>query len=161
MRKQEILDEIVKTEEHLANMKRMLAEREYERWKPQYTQEYYSINAIEEVTENIWRGSDIDKCKYDFYNCFQTREQAKAEAEKILVRRMLENIATRLNGDKVFSWNSYQCKYFIELCYGEKLSINTCTICKKQGTVYCLDERFLDIAIRQIGQERLKNYLRN
>ena len=29
-----------------------------------------------------------------------------------------------------------------------------------QGTVYCLDENFKDIAIQEIGEERLKNYLK-
>lgn len=29
-----------------------------------------------------------------------------------------------------------------------------------QGTVYCLDKSFKDVAIQEIGEERLKKYLR-
>ena len=102
------------------------------------------------------------KAHFNFYNCFQTREQAEAEAEKILVRRQLEDIARRLNKGEKIDWKgAYQDKYYIyldtetdELIYGESIWS------KDQGTVYCLDQDFLDVAIQEIGEERLKKYLR-
>lgn len=161
MNKQKILEEIQKTEEHLTNMKKMLEECEYERWKPKDCEKYWYVNEACNVcfANNAKDEFDIDNI--NSYNCFKTREQAEAEAEKILVRRMLEDIARRLNKSQKLDWTKYQGKYFIELCHGEDLSIDRCTICKRQGTVYCLDETFLDVAIREIGKERLKNYLRN
>jgi hypothetical protein len=161
MNKEEILEEINKTKEHLANMKKMLEECEYERWKPKYMQEYYSVNAIGEVTDNIWQSSDIDECKYDCYNCFQTREQAEAEAEKILVRRILEDIARRLNKGERVDYKNTQSKYYIlwssEL---DKIRQKDLYWTRTQGVVYCLDPSFLDVAIQEIGEERLKKYLR-
>ena len=160
MDKQELQNEINKTKEHLANMEKMLEECEYERWKPEYMQEYYSVNAIGEVTENTWRGSDIDECKYDFYNCFRTYEQAEAEAEKILVRRMLEDIARRLNKGKEITWSTVGAKYFLMIdCDGNIITeFNSCITI--QGVIYCFDRTFKDVAIQEIGEERLKKYLR-
>lgn len=160
MNKQEILEEINKTKEHLANMEKMLEKCEYERWKPKENEEYYLIDMFNEVFVDRVTGITMEEKLYKVYNCFQTREQAEAEAEKILIRRQLEDIARRLNKGKKIDWSVYQEKYFIELCYGEDLSIDKGTICKRQGTVYCLDETFLDVAIREIGKERLKKYLR-
>lgn len=163
MNKQELQNEINKTKEHLANMEKMLAEcEEYERWKPEYMQEYWSVNAIGEVCENTWRGSDIDQCKHDFYNCFQTREQAEAEAEKILVRRMLEDIARRLNkGEEINYEDNRQCKFC--LAYNiikDRIEIDSDYNCVHIGVVYCLSMKFHNVAIQEIGEERLKKYMR-
>lgn len=162
MNKQEIIEKINETKKELAKMEKMLAECEYERWKPEYMQEYWSVNAIGEVCEDNWRGSDIDQCKYDFYNCFQTKEQAETKAEKILVRRMLEDIARRLNKGEKIDWkNSTQYKYSFYL--DDKINkIDWCRECRCtiQGSVYCLDINFYNVAIQKIGEERLKKYLR-
>lgn len=164
MDKREILHEINKAKEHLANMEKALDECKYERWKPENNETYYFVNSCDEV-EETWRSSinfipDIKR--YNTYNCFETKEQAKQEAEKILVRRMLEDIARRLNKCEKIDWKGkYQSKYFIylnneedELCYADS------RLYKFQNVVYCLDPCFLDVAIQEIGEERLKKYLR-
>ena len=164
MNKQELQNEINKTKEHLANMEKMLKECEYGRWKPEKHETYYFVNSWGEV-EETWRSSINfipDKNRYNAYNCFKTKKQAEQEAEKILVRRMLEDIARRLNKGEKIDWkDAYQDKYYIyldtetdELIYGERFWS------KDQGTVYCLDQDFLDVAIQEIGEERLKKYLR-
>lgn len=163
MNKQELQNEINKTKEHLANMEKMLAECEYERWKPEKNEIYYFVNSYG-VVEPGWNSTEFtpDMKRYNAYNCFKTKEKAKQEAEKILVRRMLEDIARRLNKGEKIDWkDAYQDKYYIyldtetdELIYGERFWS------KDQGTVYCLDQDFLDVAIQEIGEERLKKYLR-
>ena len=117
MNKQEILDEINKTKEHLANMEKMLEECEYERWKPKKNEIYYFVSSSGNV-EQDWNNSNFipDVKKYKAYNCFKTREEAEVEAGKILVRRQLENIARRLNKDKTPDWiKCYQKKNIILL----------------------------------------------
>lgn len=118
MNKQEILNEINKTKEHLANLAKKL----------------------EEVSK--------------------TREQAKAEAEKILVRRMLEDIARRLNKGKKIDWNDGENKYCIALGTRNYIITECNAVHKLQGVVYCLDNSFRNVAIQEIGEERLKKYLR-
>lgn len=162
MNKQEILNKIKKTEEYLANMKKMLEKCEYERWKPEKGKMFYFLNSYNIAISETWDADCSDAGHYNIYNCFQTREQAETEAEKILVRRMLEDIARRLNKGQKIDWNNQQQrKYSLYLSsnrdaiewYGE-------TYRKVQGTVYCLDNDFYNVAIQEIGEERLKKYLR-
>lgn len=161
MNKEEILNEIEKTKEHLANMEKMLEEYEYARWTPIDSEMYYFVDSYGKIVADMFCSADsIDSQRYKNYNCFQTREQAETEAEKILVRRMLEDIARRLNKGQKIDWNSNeQSKYCIEL-YLNNIVTNFYYCHKTQGAVYCLDENFKDIAIQEIGEERLKKYLR-
>ena len=164
MDKQELQKEIKKVRAHLANMEKTLKQCEYGRWKPEKHETYYFVNSWSDV-EDTWRSSINfipDKKRYNAYNCFKTKEQAEAEAEKILVRRMLENIARRLNKGKKIDWgNLSQSKYFIYLNNeDDELGYNDSGLYKFQGVVYCLDTWFLDVAIQDIGEERLKKYLR-
>mgnify|MGYP004518613645 CR=1 FL=1 len=163
MNKQEILEEIKKTEEHLSNMEKMLKECEYERWKPQKDELYYYLNSYNIAIPETWDASCYsDTTKWNTYNCFKNREEAEQEAEKILVRRMLEDIARRLNKGQKIDWdNNNQIKYYFyfDFLQNEMFSYHRFNQ-KKQGVVYCLDKNFLDIAIQEIGEERLKKYLR-
>lgn len=161
MNKQEILEEINKTKEHLANMEKMLAECEYKRWKPKINKEYYYVSQTGEIVQDRNDNVGIDVKRYEYYNCFQTREEAEKESEKILVRRMLEDIARRLNKGGNLDWsNNSQCKYYLYLWLGEELEQHIASVRLIQGVVYCLDKNFLDIVIQEIGEERLMRYLK-
>lgn len=162
MNKQEILEEINKTKEHLANMEKMLAECEYERWKPKDNEMFWYIDSSGSVNYSCFMsGIEGDAIRFKNYNCFQTREQAEAEAEKISVRRMLEDIARRLNKGRKIDWESESPrKYHLCMDKCDYIYTNVCYSTKYQGTIYCLDGNFKDIAIQEIGEERLKKYLR-
>lgn len=159
MNKQEMLDEIKKTKGHLDKLEKMLKDCEYERWKPRENEKFYLVDKFNEVFADRVAGIFIEKL-YKTYNCFHTKEQAETEAEKILVRRMLEDIARRLNKGETIDWyNNSQAKHCIEL-YCNNIITNFYLAHKTQGTVYCLDKNFRDVAIQEIGEERLKTYLR-
>lgn len=163
MNKQELQNEINKTKEHLANMEKMLAECEYEMWKPKEYQPYWFVNSRGQGVETFFKSTmDNDTKRFENFNCFQTKEQAKAEAEKILVRRMLEDIARRLNkGEKIDFKDNKQAKYYLRYNIDQggfdvDLDFNIVRV----GVTYCLDRNFPEIAIQEIGEERLKKYLR-
>ena len=163
MNRQEILHEINKAKEHLANMEKVLKECKYERCKPKKNETYYFVNSFGEVDQDLGSTGFISDIKrYYAYNCFETKEQAKQESEKILVRRQLEDIAKRLNKGKKIDWKNYnQSKCFI--CIQEDGKGITWDIedrYKRQGVVYCLKTNFIDVAIQEIGEERLEKYLR-
>lgn len=162
MNKQEILKETNKTKEHLTNLEKMLKECEYERWKPKEDEEYYLVDMFNEVCIDRVTGITMDEKLYKVCNCFQTREQAEAEAEKILVRRMLEDIARRLNKGNKVDWNDKeQVKYSICLdTINNEITWDNGVQYILQGIVYCLDGDFYKVAIQEIGEERLKKYLR-
>ena len=162
MDKEQILEEINKTKEHLANMENMLAECEYERWKPKVDEIFWLVDSYVHAACTLCLNSskECDDRLFNSYNCFKTREQAEQEAEKILIRRQLEDIAQRLNKGQKIDWdNIKQSKHCIELQYDDIIT-NFYTARKIQGTVYCLDENFKATAIQEIGEERLRKYLK-
>ena len=160
MDKQELQKEIEKARVHLTNMEKMLKQYEHERWKPKIDDIFYSVDGYGQVKRIYFCDDQSCRMLYENFNCFKTYEQAKAEAEKILVRRMLEDIARRLNKGKEIDWMSDQNKYFIYLGASDILTFGSAFRAKTQGTIYCLDPCFLDVAIQEIGKERLKKYLR-
>ena len=145
-------------------MKKALREYKHGRWKPEKHETYYFVNSWGEV-EEPWRSSINfipDEQRYNAYNCFKTKEQAEQEAEKILIRRQLEDIAKRLNKGKKIDWkNDNQSKCFIGIQEdGKGVTWDIEDRYKRQGVVYCLKTNFLDVAIQEIGEQRLEKYLR-
>lgn len=162
MDKQELQKEIEKARAHLANMEKMLKQCEYNRWKPKIDDIFYSLSGYGEVKRSYFCNDQSCRMLYEAFNCFQTYEQAKQESEKILVRRMLEDIARRLNNGEEINWgNAKQCKYFmgVQKEY-DGILLDTEHEFKHQGVVYCLKVDFLKVAESEIGEERLKKYLR-
>lgn len=162
MEKQKLQKEIEKARAHLANMEKMLEQCEYERWKPKIDDIFYSLSGYGEVKRSYFCDDQSCRMLYKTFNYFKTYEQAKAEAEKILVRRMLEDIARRLNNGEEINWeNTKQCKYFmgVQKEY-DGILLDTEHEFKHQGVVYCLKVDFLKVAESEIGEERLKKYLR-
>lgn len=160
MNKQEILEEINKTKQHLANMEKILKEYNYERWKPKDNEKFWYIDSSGSVNYCLFMSETESRFKN--YNCFQTKEQAELEAEKILIRRQLEAIAQRLNKGRKIDWaNTTQRKYFIYFNhYCDRIELDNSRVHQIQGVIYCLDEKFLDVALKEIGEGRLKKYLR-
>ena len=162
MDKEEILKEIKKTKQHLTDLEQMLEKCGCERWKPEPNEEYYYVNQVSEAFKDANDEVDVDAKRYKAYNCFRTKKQAELEAEKILVRRQLEDIARRLNKGVKIDWrNDNQYKYCLvyDVDYqhiNQDSNINVI----RQGTVYCLDMTFYNAAIQEIGQERLEKYLK-
>ena len=161
MNKQEIIDEINKTKEHLANMKKMLEECECKRWKPEPNEEYYYVSEDGKIVQTRNCGWEPAANRVKFYNCFKSEKQAEAEAEKILVRRQLEDIARRLNKGQEINWNDdNQLKYCIGFDFPFDIISIGALYRKLQGSVYCLSDEFKDVAIQEIGENRLKKYLK-
>lgn len=175
MDKQEILDKVTraqakvdKAQEELDKAQELLKEyeikntKEIKRWKPEHSGEYWIVDSWGMVYNEIWTNSNSDKKRYDFYNCFETRKQAEQEAEKILIRRQLEDIAKKLNKGEKIDWkNTNQSKCFIGIQEdGKGITWDIEYEYKHQGVVYCLSLDFIKVAIEEIGEERLKKYLR-
>lgn len=164
MDKEQILDEISKTKEHLANMEKMLQECKYERWEPKDNDTFYYVDTFCRVIKENWADTPTDRLNYNCGNCFKTYEEAEQETENILIRRQLEDIARRLNKGEKIDWNNFnQSKYFLAIDYGNYfmgVGLSCCKNIRTQGTVYCLNRNFKDVAIQEIDEERLKEYLR-
>ena len=162
MDKEEILKEIEKTKKHLSNMQNMLEECD-ERWKPKDFSPYFYVDSCMKIEEsNFYNDTYIHSERYNTYSTFKTKEEAELEAEKILVRRMLEDIARRLNKGQKIDWSDKeQTKYSICLdAINNEIAWDSEVLYISQGIVYCLDRNFYNVAIQEIGEERLIKYLR-
>ena len=159
MIKEQIINEINKTREHLANMEKMLEECERGRWKPKDCEDYWFLSTTLLPVATVMKNG-MDRDRYNSYNCFKTKKEAEQEAEKILIRRQLEEVARRLNKGKEITWSTVGAKYFIMIDYDGNIVTDFISSIKLQGVVYCLDKNFLNVAIQEIGEERLKKYLR-
>ena len=92
---------------------------------------------------------------------FQNPKEAKVEAEKILVRRQLEDIAKKLNKGVKIDWNNNkQSKFALVFNHEDNTLCTTSNSWLNAQNVYCLDENFRAVAIQEIGEERLKRYLK-
>lgn len=137
-----------------------------ERWKPNNDDAYYYLDS-QNCVFNAFFDDRIcsDENRYSTYNCFQTPEEAQREANKILIRRKLEDIARRLNGDEKIDWSkANQRKYFINYYfsdYNKGLCIDWNSHMCVQGVIYCLDKNFIDEAIKEIGEKELVSYITN
>ena len=163
MNKEELQNEINKTKEHLKNMEKMLEDCEYERWKPKEHEIFYSVDSFGDVYAQFFdSGDSFVKELLSRLNCFQTKEQAQVEFEKILVRRQLEYIAKCLNKGEKIDWrDDSQPKFYLYYnCCSESIKYGIYYHSKIAGVVYCLTEKLLDIAKEEIGEERLIKYLK-
>ena len=131
-----------------------------ERWKPNKDTLYWFLNSAGKIDCNYF-SLDIDEQRYNAYNCFQTQEEAQREANKILIRRKLEGIARRLNGDEKIDWHDInQNKYCIYYdCCSDDLELDNTWTCPSPGVVYCLSKDFLQTAIKEIGARELADYI--
>ena len=94
-------------------------------------------------------------CKYGLI--FSTKEVRDKMLEKQEIYIKLKNLAERLNNGENIDWNDIdEDKYYIYYDYAnEELRKECNNVWMKQGTIYCLDENFLEIAIKEIGEENL------
>jgi hypothetical protein len=74
----------------------------------------------------------------------------------------LKNIAERLNKEQKIDWeDENQLKYSIYYGYDDKkLDWFVRRYRKDQGVIYCLDENFLNVAKKEIGEENLIKYFK-
>lgn len=52
------------------------------KWKPKFGKKYFVVNTLGGIDHCIWTNGTVDNGYYDLGNCFPTREEAEALAEK-------------------------------------------------------------------------------
>ena len=90
----------------------------------------------------------------------KTRDKAE-EKQKIYIQ--LKNLAERLNKGQKIDWNdNNQFKYYFYFNYkNKKIESEDYIKYKDYNVIYCLDENFLDIAEKEIGEENLLKLFEN
>ena len=151
-------------EEKIEEYKKQIEELKKEDvvWKPESGEDYYVIHESGRILHCANFSHVILDEDYELGNCFKTEEEAEKVVRHLKTRAKLQRIADRLNNGEKIDWKSNNTtKYFLLFDYEKN-----CIVCdfywtyKNQGTIYCLDENFKDIAIKEIGEEELTAYLK-
>lgn len=122
-------------------------------WNLEPGEIYYYISAIGDVCSILWIGNDFDEARIEFSNAFLTKEEAEFELE----RKNCEDIMLKY-GRRTFKHNKKN--YFILFDYSEaSVAIDYCFTNFAQGCIYFDSEELVQIAINEIGVERLKKYI--
>ena len=154
-----IKEELSKLEEKLKAFKPRVG-----RQMPENGDIYYFIGgARASVFEDKWANDSYDQQRFSSYNYFKTEEEAQREIDRRLIKAKLNEIANRLNDGQVIQWNSaIQRKYYLDLDSEESsLHLNFSIIDKIEGVTYCLSEDFLEVAVDEIGEQELFDYMKN
>lgn len=95
-------------------------------------------------------------------------EEARDKAQfKLEIETKLKNIAERLNNGVKIDWDNYdQKKYFIIYDYkndndNDNIYEDYNFVVNHQGVIYCLSDKFLDEAKKEIGEEDLIKYFKD
>lgn len=161
MNKEEIMKQVEQIEKELSRLKRVLYDPET-KFEPEVGDEYWFIDSEGDTISAVWTNAGIDKSRNKLHNCYPTIELAIKQLKRNHIKCTLEDIAERLNAGKSIDWSDHtQDKYFlIYTHYEEKLYTNAANGTQVQGIIYCLSENFLEEAIKEIGEQKLINYIK-
>lgn len=153
-----IKEELSKLEEKLKTFKPRVG-----RQVPKNGDIYYFIGgARASVFEDKWANDSYDQQRFNSYNYFKTEEEAQREIDRRLIKAKLNEIANRLNGGQVINWDSaIQRKYYLNLSNEGSLNLSFSLIDKTEGATYCLSEDFLEVAVDEIGEQELFDYMKD
>lgn len=135
---------------------------------------FYSLDHLLDVMQISYaRGRKHDEQLKRFGNVFKTKEKAKHYSNFLLVQRQLQLLALRLNEaikneqmgnlDRVINYhNDTTVLYYIEYDFKnnkliQKYVPKDTTILP--GVIYCYDKNFLQIALEQLGEFNIMDYM--
>lgn len=154
------LKELKKKYEELGKeIKRLEKEKVNKRWRAKINEDdYYYIDSFGYIYEEIEENEKRDDFRYKTRNYFKTKEQAQEHLENINTYYDLMDLAEELNnGEKINGGNETQIKYYIYYDFNKyKIAQYFSLFRKDLGQIYCLNNRFLNIALERIGKERLE-----
>lgn len=155
-------EEILKEIEELKKEKEK--ENTFKRWRAEKNREKYflmDINKAGRIDSYIDEYSIYEDFFYSIGNYFKTQEEANRYKQNLITYQKLKDIADRLNKGQEIDWkNIAQKKYGIHYDYDKNTFKETVSfVVKNLNTVYCLDDNFLNVALSEIGEEKLKQLL--
>lgn len=148
-----------KYEELGKEIERLEKEKRCKRWRAEEEKEYFYIEESGYINGVMEFFDKVDDFNYKTRNYFKTEEEAQKHLDKINTYYELMDLAEELNNGEKIDWNNTnQAKYSISLdvLIGILKQVN-CRYYKGLGEIHCLNEKFLDIAIDRIGEDRLES----
>ena len=132
-------------------------EKKGKRWRARINNPYFYVDDFGEVDGCHEYNEYGDNYRYKTRNYFATYEEAEEYKEVMNTYYDLMDLAEELNNGEKIDWNdNQQCKYTIYYRFKcDTLDDGIAYVCKEFGQIYCLDEDFLEKAIKKIGKDKL------
>lgn len=128
-------------------------EKKCTRWKPSAGDAYWCINGNGIANELHWVYDIVDKGLYSIGNCFQTKEEAEFEVERLKVIAEMKEFAFEPDWD-----NESQLKRYIYYNYPiDEINIDCCRI-NKYVDIYFESSKKAQECINAVGADRIKKY---
>ena len=135
-------------------------ERKYCMWKPTEGDYYFYCDSTGGATAMIWEDDLIDNKRYDYGNCYRTKEEATFAVERNKVITELRRFAEERN-DTPIIWNETEVNYVIICNHDSNIDGVIEAKCYRYwqfGDIYFSSREIAESAIRVIGEDRLKKY---
>lgn len=126
-------------------------------WKPEKGEDYMHLSSTGLLCRDSWGDYGEDEARYGIGNCFRTKEEAEAMAEKIKIYTQLKRLAEEINTEPIDWNNQHQNKYsfFYEEGMLEPFQQYLALRCKEMCVIFSTNRDFLKIAKERIGEENL------
>lgn len=123
---------------------------------------YYRVNNYGGWLECEYFNSYVEEWSTSQRNSFKTEEEAIQHFKNLKTKGELRELANDMNGDEGLDWNDNIPKYYIVYHTDtNKLDTSNVFSSKNLGQIYCIDPNFLDIALEQIGEDRLIDLIKS
>jgi hypothetical protein len=134
--------------------------KEYKRPRVERNMYYCTIGVAGALHAQHEEGTVFDNNSYVIGNYYHTNEEAAEARDKQIILQQLKDLAMELNKGVEIDWdNSGQHKHCICVEYtshGRVLTPDYACSVQLQGTIYCLSEYFLEVALERIGEGKLE-----
>ena len=153
------LEELKKKYEELGKeIEKLEKQKENIRWRADLGENYYIISTSGTIIISREEKDEIDNLRYNTRNYFKTEEEAEMYLANISTYYELMDLANELNNGEEIDWeNGNQPKYFFYYDIRNNELIQSAYYSLKFiGVIYCLNINFLNIALKRIGEKRLK-----
>lgn len=138
-----------------------------EPYHPSVGDEYWYVSEALVAHIATWTDSSTDSYRKRQGNVFKTIYAAEQYATNLYTKLLLKELAEGLNGDRTIDWNDDE-QYKYSICIStEKLDIQNTNFkvfpfvqaftlkTKQPSQIYCLDELFMEKAVKTIGRKPL------
>ena len=141
-------------------LKEELKSKPNKRKKPAKGIMYWYVGCDNEIGYDYWRDTNVDNNIFNNYNIFLTREETEKaqrvrETENLLRKYIEEHDTVELDWN-----NTKQEKHYLWFDYRDnQIHVNYCYHFKYPRTIYTSNKQVLLDAVKEIGEERIIEYL--
>lgn len=171
MNKNEAKLKIENMEKELEQLKQYVEQddKANEIWEPKEGEAFWVTTSYGTVEESCYFYNDgfMMACS-DIGNIYKTREEAEKRVRHLKIKQQLKSIAFRLNNGVEIDWNDdNQTKYSFGYDFADEelrqysAHYISAHYIKCTGSIYCLDYDFKDIAVSEIGEADLLDFVMN